>query len=86
MAHQGYKDVNAHAHEISGSKILPRLLHARAPYFVGINGYVQSDLSTQELNNKGNNLNIFIKGLYYFNSKLTSVKKMYLLKDFSSST
>ena len=49
MAPQDYKVVNTHAHEISGWKILSRLLHSHAPHIGGMNGYVQFDLSTLEL-------------------------------------
>ena len=46
MAHQAYKVVSTHAHEISGWKILSRLLHSRSPHLRGMNGDVQSDLAT----------------------------------------
>ena len=46
MAYQAYKVVNTHDHEISGWKILSRLLHERATYLGGMNGGVQYNLST----------------------------------------
>ena len=51
MAPQSYKIVRIHAHEISGWKILSRLLHSCAPHFGGMNGDVQSDLATLEFKN-----------------------------------
>ena len=51
MAPKAYKVVNTHAYEISGWTILSRLIHVRAPHLGGINGDVQSDLSTLEFNN-----------------------------------
>ena len=51
MAPQAYKVVSTHAHEISGWTILSRLLHSRAPHIGGINGDVQSDLSTLAFKN-----------------------------------
>ena len=49
METQAYKVVNTHANEISGSTIIYRLLHSHTPNLVGINGDVQSDLSTLAL-------------------------------------
>ena len=46
MATKAYKVVSTHAHEISGWKIISRLLHSRSPRIGGINGDVQSDLAT----------------------------------------
>ena len=54
MAPQTYKFVIIHAHEITGLKILSRLLHSRAPYIGGIIGDVQSDLETLEFKNSHN--------------------------------
>ena len=51
MAPQAYNVVSTHAHEISGWKIISRLLYSRAPYLVGMNGDVQSDLATLEFKN-----------------------------------
>ena len=51
MATQAYKVVNTRAHEISGWKIISRLIHARAPNLGGINGDVQSDLATLAFKN-----------------------------------
>ena len=50
MAIQPYKVVSTHSHEISGCKIISRLINSRAPRRVVINGYFQSDLSTLEFN------------------------------------
>ena len=52
MAPQAYKFFSTHAHEISGWTILSRLLHSRAPHLGGINGSVQSDISTLAFNNR----------------------------------
>ena len=51
MAPQAYKVVSTHAHEISGWKILSRLLHSRDPHIGGMKGDVQSDLATLTFNN-----------------------------------
>ena len=51
MEPQAYKLVSTHAHEISGWKIIYRLLHARVPNIGGMNGDVKSDLATLILNN-----------------------------------
>ena len=48
MLPQAYKIVNTHAHEISGWKIISRLLHMQAPNIGVMNGDVKSDLSTLE--------------------------------------
>ena len=52
MAHQAYRVVNTHDHEISGWTILSKLLHTRAPYFGDINVYVQSDLANLSFKNR----------------------------------
>ena len=52
MEPQDYKVVNTHAHEISGWKILSKLLHASAPNLGDMNGDVKSKLATLEFNNK----------------------------------
>ena len=43
--------VSTHAHKISGWTILSILIHSRAPHLGGINGDVQSNLSTLAFNN-----------------------------------
>ena len=68
METQDYKIVNTHAHEISWWEILSRLIHLHAPNFVGMNGNVQSDLTTPEFKIE-KNLNIFISELSDFNRK-----------------
>ena len=55
MAPQAYKVVNNHAHEISGWRIIYRLLHLRAPHIGGMNCDVQSDISTLVFNNREKN-------------------------------
>ena len=59
MAPQAYKVFSTHAHEISGWKILSRLLHSRAPNLGGINVDVKFDLSTLAFK-KGEKLKTFI--------------------------
>ena len=54
MSPQAYKTVSTHTHEISGWKIISRLLHQRAPNIVGMNVDVQSDLATLEFKNREN--------------------------------
>ena len=49
---QSYKNLNTHAHEILGYKILSRLIHLRASHIVGMNGDVQSDLVTLAFKNR----------------------------------
>ena len=51
MAPQAYKVFSTRTHEISGRKIISRILHLRASNLGGINGYDQSDLSTLKLKN-----------------------------------
>ena len=51
MATNAYKVFSTHSHEISGWKILSRLVHSRAPNLGGINGDFQSELATPEFNN-----------------------------------
>ena len=46
---QSYKVVNIHSNEISGSKILNRLLHSHSPNIGGMSCDVLSDLSTLAL-------------------------------------
>ena len=52
MEHQAYIVVNYHDHEISVWKILSRIIHARAYNPGGMNGDLQSDISTLESNNR----------------------------------
>ena len=51
IAPQSYKFFSTHAHEISGWTILSRIIHPCVPHLGGINGDVQSDISTLALNN-----------------------------------
>ena len=51
MSPQAYEVVNTHDHEISGWTILSRPLHLRVPNLGGMNGDVQSELSTMAFNN-----------------------------------
>ena len=51
MAPQSYKIVSTHTHDISGWTILYRLLHSCAPHLGGMNGDVQSDISTLAFRN-----------------------------------
>ena len=51
MEPQAHKDVNAHAHEISGQKSISSIIHVCAPHLGGMNGDVQSDLVTLEFKN-----------------------------------
>ena len=51
MEPQAYKIVSTHAHEISGWTILSRIIHSRAPHLGGMNGDVQSYLSTLAFKN-----------------------------------
>ena len=58
MASQAYKVVRTHDHKISVWTILSRLLHSRDPHLGGMNGDVQSDLSTLA-SKKGEKLEYF---------------------------
>ena len=71
MAPQDYKVVNTHDHEISGWKILSRLLDERAPHLVGMNGDVQYDLATPEFKNGGK--------LEYFHSIIIRLEQEIIL-------
>ena len=51
MEPHAYKFFKTCAHEISGWKIISRLLHSRAPNIGGTNGDVQSDLATLAFKN-----------------------------------
>ena len=46
MGPQAYKVIKTNANEISGWKILSRIIHVREPHLVGMNCDVQSDLAT----------------------------------------
>ena len=52
MAPEAYKVVRTHSHEISVWKIISRLIHSCAHNLGGVNGDVQSDLSTLAFNNR----------------------------------
>ena len=67
MAPQAYKNVSTHAHETSGWIILSRLLNSCAPHLGGMNGDVQSDLSTMAFNNR--------EKLGYFHSRIHIIHK-----------
>ena len=51
MATKAYKFVSTHANEILGWTIFFGIIHSRAPHLGGMNGDVQSDLSTLTFNN-----------------------------------
>ena len=51
MEPQAYKIVSTRAREISVCSLLSRLIHSRAPFLGGMNGDVNSDLSTLAFNN-----------------------------------
>ena len=67
MAPQDYKVVITHAHEISGWNILYRILHSRAPHLGGMNGDVQSNLSTLTFKNG--------EQLEYFHSRILRLQQ-----------
>ena len=71
MAHQAYKVVNTHAHEISGWKILSKIPHETAPHIGGINDDVQSYLSTLVFKN--------IKQLEGFHRMIFSIQQKIIL-------
>ena len=71
MEPQAYKVVNKNAHEISGWRIISRILHSRAPHLGGINGYVQSDLSILEFKNG--------QQLEYFHIKIIKLQQEIIL-------
>ena len=62
---------------------LSRILHAHVPHLGGVNGGINSDLSTLVFKNE-ENLTISIAKFSYFNKKLTSLEKLSILKDFYS--
>ena len=51
MAPQSYNFFSTHSHEISGWKILSRLLHLHSPHIGGMNGDVQYYLATLDFKN-----------------------------------
>ena len=67
MENQSYKVVSTHYHEISGWKILSRLLHSSSPNIGGMNGDVQSDLATLTFNNG--------EQLEYFHSRIFGIQQ-----------
>ena len=71
MAPQAYKVVSTHAHEISGWTILSRLIHSRAPHLGGMNGDVQSNLSTLAFKNG--------EQLEYFHSRILRLQQEIML-------
>ena len=70
MVTTSYKVVNTHAYEISGWKILSRLLLSHAPYIGGMNGGVQSDLDTLALKN-GEQLQYFHRRIFILQQEIT---------------
>ena len=52
MGPQAYKVVSTHDHEISGWKIIYRLIHSRAPRIGGMNGDIQYDIANLVFKNK----------------------------------
>ena len=85
ISNQVYKVFNTYAHEILGWTILSILIHERIPHLGGMNGDVKYDLSTLAFNNVEKK-KIFISDFSEFNRKVTSLEKLYLLHEFSSST
>ena len=53
MVPQAYKVFSTHAHEISGWKILSRILYSPNPHLGGMGGDVQYGPATLEFNNGG---------------------------------
>ena len=51
MEPQSHKVFRTHTHEISVWTILSIIIHSRAPHIGGMNGDVQSDISTLVFNN-----------------------------------
>ena len=80
MAPQAYKVVRTYAHEISGWKILSRILYLRTSHIGGINGDIKYGLDTLEFKN-GEKIEDFHSRISEFNRKLTSLEKLYLLQD-----
>ena len=52
IAPQAYNVLNTHDHQISGCKILSRLIHSHVPNVGGIDGDVQYYLTTLSFNNR----------------------------------
>ena len=71
MAPQDYKVISTHDIEISVWTILSRLIHLRAPHFGGVNGDVQSDLSTLVFKNG--------QQLEYFHSRIIILQQEIIL-------
>ena len=71
MAPQAYKVVRTQDNEISGWKIPSRLIHSRDTHLGGMNGDVQSDLSTLAFKNG--------EKFEYFNSKIIRFKQDIML-------
>ena len=71
MAHQAYKAVITHAHEISVCNIIFRILHSRATRLGGINGDIQYDLSTLDFKNG--------EQLEYFHSRILRLQQENIL-------
>ena len=69
MSHQMYKFVSTHAHEISGWKILSRILHSHSPNLGGTKGDVQSDLATLAFKN-GEQIEVFHSRIFRLQQKL----------------
>ena len=71
MAPQAYKVVRTQDNEISGWTIPSRLIHSRDPHLGGMNGDVQSDLSTLAFKNG--------EKFEYFNSTIIRFKQDIML-------
>ena len=71
MEPQAYKLVSTHAHQISGWTILSRLLHSRATHLGGMNGDVQSDLTTLDFKNR--------EQLEYFHGRILRIQQEIML-------
>ena len=85
MSTQAWKVFTTHAHEISGYKIISRIIHARDPHLGVMNVDIQSDIVTLELKNV-EQIEVLITQFSGIDKKLNSLEKLYLLKDFYSST
>ena len=85
MEPQAYKVVNTHAHDISGCKIISRLIYARTTNIVGMNGGDQSDLSPLVFNNGEQHKDFHII-ILRLQQKLSSLEKLSLLQYLSSVT
>ena len=67
MTHQAYKVVSTHSREISGWKIVSRLIHSFSHHLGGINGDFRSDLATLAFNNE--------KKLEYLHSRILRLQQ-----------